>query len=70
MSDQVRDLLGHDLTQRTRQASLAQASCPLCGGPVPPAGPVNVVVFWDGRNGRIGYVHPTCAPSAVTIEPV
>lgn len=69
MSAAVRELLGAEMIARVREVPLAQARCPICLTPVPPTGPVNVVISAAGSQGRIAYAHVGCAPSAVLPGP-
>ena len=65
MSEPVREMLGAELTRRVLAAPLGRARCPVCREPVPPAGPVNVVVSVDGPHQAVTFTHLLCAPSAV-----
>lgn len=69
MSAEVRALLGAEMISRVREAPLVQARCPVCGHPVPAAGPVNVVIAANGNHGRIAYAHLDCASSVVLPAP-
>jgi hypothetical protein len=65
MSELVRQLLGAEMIRHTLAAPLARARCPFCLEPVPPTGPVNVVVRISGLDQAITFAHLGCAPSAV-----
>lgn len=68
MSAPVRQLLGSEMERKVLDAPLDQARCPVCGLPVPPAGPVNVVIGVSALLRRITFAHPGCAPSALMRE--
>ena len=65
MSGPVRQLLGPEMISKVLAAPLDQARCPVCREPVPPAGPVNVVVSISGQFNEITFAHEGCAPSSV-----
>jgi len=65
MSAQVCELLGPEMIRNVLAAPLAQARCLACRKPVPPLGPVNVVVSVSGLHQGITFAHLSCAPSTV-----
>jgi hypothetical protein len=69
MSAQVREVLDDEMIRHSLGAPLARARCPVCREPVPPTGPVNVVVIVGGRVQAITFAHLSCAPSAVMMRP-
>jgi hypothetical protein len=65
ISTDLRQFLGPDQVRKVLAAPLARTRCPVCLQPVPPDGPVNVVISGDETKVRAAYAHPTCAPSSV-----
>ncbi len=68
ISTPVRELLSGEMLERILTAPLNQATCPVCARPVPPAGPVNVVLSVTERLARVTFTHLGCAPSSVMAD--